>query len=71
VARVGLGLRCRVNRELDLQLGELRFEVGQRAGEVRVLETHVSRPPLHLAGLKQRRERLGHVVEDALPPLLA
>ena len=71
MARVGLGLRGRVVRQLGLQLRELRLEIGQRAGEIRVFETDVARAPLHLARLEERRERLGHVVEDALAPLLA
>ena len=39
-------------------------------GDVRVLEADRRRAPLHLARVEQRRQRLGHVVEDALAALL-
>jgi hypothetical protein len=56
--------------ELGLQLGQLVFEVGERAGEIGVLEPHSRRPPLHLPGAQERRQRIGDVVEHAFAPLL-
>ena len=56
--------------EVVLQLAQLVVEVGDRAVDVRVLEADRLRALLHLARVEQRRQRLGHVVEDALAPLL-
>ena len=53
-----------------LQLAELVLQVGEGAGRVGVLELDRSRAALQLAGVEQRRERLGNVVEDPFPPLV-
>ena len=45
-------------------------EVGDRAGEIRVLEADGLRALLDLARVQESREPLGDVVEDALAPLL-
>jgi hypothetical protein len=51
VARVGLDLGRLIPVELGLQLGQLRLEIGQRAGQIGVLEPDVARATLHLARL--------------------
>ena len=48
----------------------VEVEIGERALHVRVIEPDGCRPPLHLARVEQRRQRFGHVVEDALAALL-
>ena len=70
--RVGLGLRRGLPCGLErlLQLAELVLQVGEGARRVGVLELDRSRPALQLAGVEQRRERLGNVVKDPFPPLV-
>ena len=70
VAELGGAALCGSAGQLGLQLGELVLEVGERAVEVRVLEPDRRRPPLHLARVQQRGQRVGDVVEDAFAPLL-
>ena len=72
-ARVGLALGRRRAGDGDLGLAarassSASFSSG--AGDVRPVEAGRRRAPLHLARVKQRRQRLGHVVEDALALLL-
>ena len=66
---VGAAL-VRAAGELLFQLGELVLEIGERTVDVRVLEADRGGAALHLAGVEKRRQRLGHVVEDAFAPLL-
>ena len=56
--------------ELGLQLAHLVVEVRDRALDVRILEADGAGATLHLAGIQQRRQRVGDVVEDALALLL-
>ena len=70
---VGLDLGRRLatrRRERVVQLPHLVLEVRHRAREIRVLEPDHARPPLQLARVQQRRERLRHLVEDTLAALL-
>ncbi len=67
--RLALGRRVRL-RQLLAELAQLVVEVGERAGEIGVLEADASRPLLHFARVEQRRQRLGDVVEDPLAPLV-
>ena len=57
-------------RQLGAQLAQLVVEVGERAGEVGVLEADRLRAQLRLARVEQRGQRLGHVVEDPLAALV-
>ena len=66
----GGGLGRGLLAQLGLELAELVLEVGERAGGVRVLEADRSRASLDLPREQQRRQVLGHVVEDALAPFL-
>ncbi len=69
---VRLGLGCRLARlgERLPQLSELIVEIGQSGGRVRILEVDCGGPPLELPCVQERRQRLGHVVEDPLALLL-
>ena len=49
---------------------DLLPQLRQRAGGVEPVEARRGGPPLHLPRVEERRERLGHVVEDPLPLLL-
>jgi hypothetical protein len=71
--RIGLSLRHRLTggRERLLELAQLVLQVGERPGRVGILELDRRRPPLQLPRVEQRRKRLGHVVEDPLPPFVA
>src|SRR4051812_14577831 len=53
-----------------LQLAQLVVEIGDRTGEIRVLEPDCARAALHLARVEQRRKVLRDVVEDAFALLL-
>ena len=59
-----------VARRLLLQLAQLVGEVGERTGEIRVLEADRLRALLDLARVEQPRQPFRDVVEDALAPLL-
>jgi len=59
-----------VARRLLLQLAQLVGEVGERTGEVRVLEADRRRALLDLARIEQPRQPFRHVVEDAFASLL-
>ena len=69
--RVRLGLGRRIGGgQLGPQLAELVLEVGERAREIRILEADRLRAQLHLPRVEQRRQTLGHVVEDSLAALV-
>ena len=59
-----------VAARLRPQLLDLVVEVAEGSGEVGVLETDRRRAPLNLLRVEERRQGLGHVVEDPLAPLL-
>ena len=67
--RLGRGLAGRPGERLA-KLRELGVEVGERSRRVRVLETDGGGAALHLPRVEEGRERLRHVVEDALALLL-
>ena len=67
--RLGRGLASGLVDRL-LELAKLVVEVVERTAYVRILEVDRRRAPLHLAREEQRRQRLRHVVEDALASLL-
>ena len=71
-ARVRLGLRrgLACPRDRFVELVELLAQLRERACEIRPVVADGRRAPLHLAGLEQRRKRLGDVVEDPLAALL-